>query len=267
MSREQYEAQFNSLSKAFSKAKRRSAAGGATGEASSTSSAGGKSKGADEMAHFVGMLMDLVGVFNKEDKMLDKSLPLDDPRMTFSMIFGGGKGLNMTGEEEEWSTDEDEGEGDSEPEDASPAGLLRSAPALTDEGLKPATKPKAKATAPAHPPLPATTLPAEGRKVTEAEAEATAEELAAAESARERRKLKNAKKKADKKKRLREKKEVERMLKAGMQIVAGEDPTGAMRSEQDDEDDREVRLFSCVPPPLLFLALMPTPPLPPSITT
>lgn len=228
MSREQYEKQFDSLSKAFSRSRRRSSAGaGAASGDMNNGSGAGKTK--DEMAHFVGMLMDLVGVFNKEDKMLDKSLSLDDPRMTFSMIFGGGKGINMTGEEEEWSTDDDEA-GTSETEE--PSSSLN-AVAMLDEGIKLAAKARTKAQlAPVAP-----SLPAEGRKVTEAEAEATADELAAAESAREKRKLKNAKKKADKKKKLKEKKEMERVLKAGMHMAAGGDPGALLHSERDDVKD------------------------------
>lgn len=240
MSREQYEAQFNSLSKAFTKAKRRSAAGG------EASGATGKTK--DEMAHFVGMLMDLVGVF-KEDKMLDKTLPMDDPRMTFSMIFGGAKGMNMgPEEEEEWSTDEDDDDGNnSEPdEDECPKLEKSKPPASQPQHPLPIQQPVSNhskklkggsgATTPA-------VAPAESRKVTEAEAEATAEELAAAEAAREKKKMKNAKKKAEKKKKMKERKESDRATRRPSESYPTEKDDNDGYDENDDEDDDAETLY------------------------
>ena len=197
MSREQYEAQFNSLSKAFSKAKRKASSAG--GDQAQAAAGSGKTK--DDMAHFVGMLMDLVGVFNKEDKIIDKSLPLDDPRMTFSMIFGGTKGVSVSGEEEEWSTDEEqeEDEDDVDDEEEDDESEL-DCPKLVEDTKFPSysqiqqqyqqqqqNQPQTKRSKASH--LSNTANNTEIRKVTEAEAEATAEELTAAETALEKRKI------------------------------------------------------------------------------
>ena len=53
---------------------------GGRGEASGPPKRGNEPPHTDEMANFVGMLMDLVGVFNKDDTK--PPLSLDDPRMT-----------------------------------------------------------------------------------------------------------------------------------------------------------------------------------------